>query len=158
MDKKGKLSSNSLLTIKLIRLLLFIRTWSTMFLVVKNERRKSSKQRLTTVIVGKLNRGISVVDTVRILKGDSVTEDDIFKATVLGWLIEFVSSIRSTWVMKLTFFLVASLLFGLWWHHGCLHHSSWTALLVQIFWRWYGCYQRRIHSWILYLYLFEKVL
>jgi hypothetical protein len=84
-----------------------------MFLVVKNGRRKSSKQRLTTVIVGKLNRGISVVDTVRILKGDSVTEDDIFKATVLGWLIEFVSSIRSTRVMKLTFFLVASLLFGL---------------------------------------------
>jgi hypothetical protein len=84
-----------------------------MFLVVKNGRRKSSKQRLTTVIVGKLNRGISVVDTVRILKDDSVTEDDIFKATVLGWLIEFVSSIRSTRVMKLTFFLVASLLFGL---------------------------------------------
>jgi hypothetical protein len=39
-----------------------------------------------------LNRGISVVDTVRILKGDAVTEDDIFKATVLGWLIEFVSA------------------------------------------------------------------
>ncbi|KAG0749184.1 hypothetical protein G6F66_000397 [Rhizopus arrhizus] len=41
---------------------------------------------------GKLNRGISVVDTVRILKGDSVTEDDIFKATVLGWLIEFLQA------------------------------------------------------------------
>lgn len=41
-------------------------------------------------ILGKLNRGISVVDTVRILKGDTVTEDDIFKATVLGWMIEFV--------------------------------------------------------------------
>ena len=46
---------------------------------------------ITYKIIGKLNRGISVVDTVRILKGDSVTEDDIFKATVLGWLIEFVS-------------------------------------------------------------------
>jgi len=43
------------------------------------------------LFLGKLNRGISVVDTVRILKGDAVTEDDIFKATVLGWLIEFVS-------------------------------------------------------------------
>ncbi|KAL0145784.1 farnesyl pyrophosphate synthase [Mucor lusitanicus] len=41
---------------------------------------------------GKLNRGISVVDTVRILKGDAVTEDDIFKATVLGWLIEFLQA------------------------------------------------------------------
>lgn len=104
MDKKGKLSSNSLLTRKLTRLLLFIRTWSTMFLVVKSRRRKSNEQRLTTVIVGKLNRGISVVDTVRILKGDSVTEDDIFKATVLGWLIEFVRSIRNTKMMKLTYF------------------------------------------------------
>lgn len=40
--------------------------------------------------VGKLNRGLSVVDTIRILKGDAVTDDDIFKATVLGWLVEFV--------------------------------------------------------------------
>ncbi|KAI9267803.1 farnesyl pyrophosphate synthase [Sporodiniella umbellata] len=42
---------------------------------------------------GKLNRGISVVDTIRILKGDTVTEDDIFKATVLGWLIEFLQAV-----------------------------------------------------------------
>ncbi|KAI8992514.1 farnesyl pyrophosphate synthase [Pilobolus umbonatus] len=41
---------------------------------------------------GKLNRGISVVDTVRILKGGKTTEDDIFKATVLGWLIEFLQA------------------------------------------------------------------
>lgn len=42
------------------------------------------------VTIGKLNRGLSVVDTIRILKGDAVTDDDIFKATVLGWLVEFV--------------------------------------------------------------------
>ncbi|KAF7723334.1 Farnesyl pyrophosphate synthetase [Apophysomyces ossiformis] len=41
---------------------------------------------------GKLNRGLSVVDTVRILKGDAVTEDDIFKAQVLGWLVEFLQA------------------------------------------------------------------
>ncbi|KAI7883539.1 farnesyl pyrophosphate synthase [Lichtheimia hyalospora FSU 10163] len=41
---------------------------------------------------GKLNRGLSVVDTIRILKGDAVTEDDIFKATVLGWLVEFLQA------------------------------------------------------------------
>ncbi|KAI8988159.1 farnesyl pyrophosphate synthase [Mycotypha africana] len=41
---------------------------------------------------GKLNRGISVVDTIRILKGDTATEDDIFKATVLGWLVEFLQA------------------------------------------------------------------
>ncbi|KAI8142185.1 farnesyl pyrophosphate synthase [Fennellomyces sp. T-0311] len=39
---------------------------------------------------GKLTRGLSVVDTVRILKGDAITDDDIFKASVLGWLIEFL--------------------------------------------------------------------
>ncbi|KAI8393281.1 farnesyl pyrophosphate synthase [Radiomyces spectabilis] len=41
---------------------------------------------------GKLNRGLSVVDTVRIYKGDAVTEDDIFKASVLGWLVEFLQA------------------------------------------------------------------
>ncbi|ORZ25217.1 farnesyl pyrophosphate synthase [Absidia repens] len=41
---------------------------------------------------GKLNRGLSVVDTIRILKGDAVTEDDIFKASVLGWLVEFLQA------------------------------------------------------------------
>jgi hypothetical protein len=51
----------------------------------------------TPSIPGKLNRGISVVDTVRILKGDAVTEDDIFKASILGWLIEFVSKILVFW-------------------------------------------------------------
>ncbi|ORY93830.1 farnesyl pyrophosphate synthase [Syncephalastrum racemosum] len=41
---------------------------------------------------GKLNRGLSVVDTVRILKGETVTDDDIFKASVLGWLVEFLQA------------------------------------------------------------------
>ncbi|KAI9492644.1 farnesyl pyrophosphate synthase [Zychaea mexicana] len=41
---------------------------------------------------GKLNRGLSVVDTIRILKGDAVTEDDIFKASVLGWLVELLQA------------------------------------------------------------------
>ncbi|KAI9245869.1 farnesyl pyrophosphate synthase [Phascolomyces articulosus] len=41
---------------------------------------------------GKLNRGLSVVDTIRILKGDAVTDDDIFKASVLGWLVEFLQA------------------------------------------------------------------
>lgn len=41
---------------------------------------------------GKLNRGISVVDTIRILKGEAVTDDDIFKASVLGWLVEFLQA------------------------------------------------------------------
>ena len=57
---------------------------------------------------GKLNRGISVVDTVRILKGESVTEDDIFKATVLGWLVEFVSSIKKKEEKRIYILSVAS--------------------------------------------------
>jgi farnesyl diphosphate synthase len=41
---------------------------------------------------GKLNRGISVVDTVEILKGAPLDEDEHFKAGVLGWGVELVSS------------------------------------------------------------------
>jgi hypothetical protein len=39
---------------------------------------------------GKLNRGISVVDTVEILKGTSLTEEEYRKAALLGWCIELV--------------------------------------------------------------------
>jgi farnesyl diphosphate synthase len=39
---------------------------------------------------GKLNRGLSVVDTARILKGRELTEGEYTKAAVLGWTVEFV--------------------------------------------------------------------
>ena len=40
---------------------------------------------------GKLNRGMSVVDSVEILKGRKLTDDEYFKAALLGWGVEFVS-------------------------------------------------------------------
>jgi farnesyl diphosphate synthase len=39
---------------------------------------------------GKLNRGMAVVDTVEIMKGRSLTDDEYFKAAVLGWCVELV--------------------------------------------------------------------
>jgi len=45
----------------------------------------------------KLNRGLSVVDTFRILKDNNVTEQELFKARVLGWCVEWLQA----------FFLVA---------------------------------------------------
>lgn len=39
---------------------------------------------------GKLNRGLSVVDSVAILKGRELTEAEYFKAAVLGWSVEWV--------------------------------------------------------------------
>jgi hypothetical protein len=39
---------------------------------------------------GKLNRGMAVVDTVEILKGRSLTDDEYLKAAVLGWCVELV--------------------------------------------------------------------
>jgi farnesyl diphosphate synthase len=39
---------------------------------------------------GKLNRGLSVVDSVTILKGRELTESEYFKAAVLGWSVEWV--------------------------------------------------------------------
>lgn len=41
---------------------------------------------------GKLNRGLSVVDTVEILSGKGLEENDYTKAAILGWCVELVSS------------------------------------------------------------------
>lgn len=41
---------------------------------------------------GKLNRGMSVVDSVEILKGRGLTDDEYFKSALLGWCIELVGS------------------------------------------------------------------
>ncbi|KAK9807629.1 hypothetical protein WJX72_004700 [[Myrmecia] bisecta] len=47
---------------------------------------------------GKLNRGMAVVDVLRSLKnGQALTEDEVFRANVLGWCIEWLQA----------FFLVA---------------------------------------------------
>ena len=39
---------------------------------------------------GKLNRGLSVVDSVAILKDRELTEEEYFKAAILGWSVEWV--------------------------------------------------------------------
>lgn len=39
---------------------------------------------------GKLNRGLSVVDSAAILKGRELTEPEYFQAAVLGWAVEWV--------------------------------------------------------------------
>ncbi|KAH9479445.1 Farnesyl pyrophosphate synthetase [Psilocybe cubensis] len=41
---------------------------------------------------GKLNRGMSVVDTVEILKGRELTDEEYFKSAVLGWCIELLQA------------------------------------------------------------------
>jgi len=46
---------------------------------------------------GKLNRGISIVDTVEILQGKALSEEEYFEVAVLGWGIELLQA----------FFLVA---------------------------------------------------
>lgn len=40
---------------------------------------------------GKLNRGISVVDTVEILRGEPLCEKEYFEVALLGWGVELVS-------------------------------------------------------------------
>jgi hypothetical protein len=44
---------------------------------------------------GKLNRGMSVVDSVQILRGRLLTDDEYLKAAILGWCIELVSQYYS---------------------------------------------------------------
>lgn len=46
--------------------------------------------RLIDGLLGKLNRGISVVDTVEILRGSLLEGEEYRKAAVLGWAVELV--------------------------------------------------------------------
>ncbi|TBU52466.1 farnesyl-diphosphate synthase [Dichomitus squalens] len=46
----------------------------------------------SNVTGGKLNRGMSVVDSVEILKGRKPTDDEYFKAALLGWGVEFLQA------------------------------------------------------------------
>ncbi|XP_020594132.1 farnesyl pyrophosphate synthase 1-like isoform X2 [Phalaenopsis equestris] len=41
---------------------------------------------------GKLNRGISVVDSFEILKGSQLCHDEFFRAGVLGWCVEWLQA------------------------------------------------------------------
>jgi farnesyl diphosphate synthase len=41
---------------------------------------------------GKLNRGLSVVDSFEILRDGQITEDEWFKAAVLGWCVELLQA------------------------------------------------------------------
>ncbi|KAJ7430989.1 farnesyl-diphosphate synthase [Mycena galericulata] len=41
---------------------------------------------------GKLNRGMSVVDTAEILKGAPLDDDEYYKAAILGWGVELLQS------------------------------------------------------------------
>ncbi|KAF8268655.1 farnesyl diphosphate synthase [Lactarius quietus] len=41
---------------------------------------------------GKLNRGLSVVDSVTIFKGRELTEEEYFKAAILGWIVEWIQA------------------------------------------------------------------
>lgn len=95
-------------------------------------------------MAGKCNRGLSVVDSYKLLKGaDVLSEEEMFLACTLGWCIEWVlfspqflsgrmavkqliGSSKNTMV-----FTASSFLSGAWWYHGWLPHSSRPALLVQ---------------------------
>ncbi|KAJ7638332.1 farnesyl-diphosphate synthase [Roridomyces roridus] len=41
---------------------------------------------------GKLNRGLSVVDTAEILKGSTLDDDEYYKAAILGWGVELLQA------------------------------------------------------------------
>ncbi|EJU05113.1 hypothetical protein DACRYDRAFT_20653 [Dacryopinax primogenitus] len=41
---------------------------------------------------GKLNRGMSVVDTLEILRGEPLSEEEYFKSALLGWCVELLQA------------------------------------------------------------------
>jgi len=56
-----------------------------------NESRAWTEEMLDyTVPGGKLNRGLSVIDSLRLLKKEPLSEEEVFSACVLGWCIEWL--------------------------------------------------------------------
>lgn len=51
-----------------------------------------SKNLAYNVPHGKLNRGLSVVDTAQILLGRPLTDDEYFRSAVLGWCVELLQA------------------------------------------------------------------
>lgn len=81
---------------------------------------------------GKLNRGISVCDTVEILKGAPLTEDEYRRAAILGWCIELVSRACAGGRAGADGGVdaAASVLPCCGRHDGPVYHPPWAALLV----------------------------
>jgi hypothetical protein len=53
------------------------------------------KTLINAFFLGKMNRGLSVVDTLKILQNDQLTAEELFKSRVLGWCVEWVSKYRN---------------------------------------------------------------
>lgn len=47
---------------------------------------------VTNTLGGKCNRGLSVVDTTRLLYGRELFESEFFEASTLGWLVEILQA------------------------------------------------------------------
>lgn len=60
-------------------------------MVCRDVKTVAKNPRLTFHNLGKLNRGMSVVDTVEILKGRELSEEEYTNAAILGWCVELVS-------------------------------------------------------------------
>ena len=97
---------------------------------------------------GKLNRGLSVVDSVEILRGRRLTDDEYFKAALLGWCIELVrpSSLVPASRLDMRHDADASLFPRLGRHHGPIDHAPRTAMLVPRPRRGQHRGQRRVHA------------
>jgi hypothetical protein len=81
---------------------------------------------------GKLNRGLSVVDSVEILRGRGLTDDEYFKVALLGWCIELVRPSSRVLASRLDVRrdAAASLFPRLRRHHGPVDHAPRTVVLV----------------------------
>lgn len=65
-------------------------TWLVYNIWVKSKN-TLNLQPIVFDMVGKCNRGLSVVDSYKLLKGTNVlSQEDMFLASTLGWCVEWV--------------------------------------------------------------------
>jgi len=115
-----------------------------------------------TVPGGKMNRGLSVIDTLEEIYGRSLTDDERFKASILGWTIEWVWTFQlllEIWYFQLqAFFLVADdLMDGSHTRRGepcwfrlpgvCPHIQTFVLPVIG----WFDCSKRLSHPRIMHL-------
>ena len=88
-----------------------------------------------------------MVDTVEIIKGRTLTDDEYFKAALLGWCVELVGFTPQWPFMCIhDIFVAASLLPRVGRHDGPVHHSPRPTMLLPPRKRKPHCYQRLIHA------------
>lgn len=93
---------------------------------------------------GKLNRGLSVIDSYKLLKeGQELTKEEIFLASALGWCIEWVYGRVNHWLFSWAYWIIcvivelAIFLLAAEWSYSLVHcYCSFKPIFLSLMTLW----------------------